>query len=45
MVSLFLSPLVAIYLSGIYAFGNLLYNLNPKGDQPDFIKKVYDKNL
>ncbi len=44
-VSVFLSPLVAFYLSGIYLFGNLFYRINPKGDQPDFIKKNYNKNL
>lgn len=43
--SIIISPLVALYLFVIYLFGNLFYTLNPLGDQPDFIKKVYEKSL
>ena len=41
VLSLILSPLVVILLSCIYLFANLLYTINPLGDQPDFIRKEY----
>jgi len=42
-LSLFLFPIVALFLFSIYFFGNLFYKVNPKGDQPDFIREVYVK--
>lgn len=44
-LSLLLSPLVAIYLLIIYLLANLFFILKPLGDQPDFIKKTYDKSF
>lgn len=40
-ISVVISPLVIVYLSVIYLFAILFYTINPKGDQPDFIRKEY----
>ncbi len=41
---LLLSPIILLLLSGIYLIANLIYFLNPKGDQPDYIRKEYPLN-
>ena len=43
IISIILSPIVICILTGINLFGNLFYYINPKGDQPDYIKVVYNK--
>ncbi len=37
-----LSPIVTMLLACIYIYGNLLYYINPKGDQPDYMRVQYD---
>ena len=41
VLSLLLSPFIIVLLSCIYLIANLLYIINPLGDQPDFIRKEY----
>lgn len=40
-LSLVISPLVVIILSGIYIYGTLKFALSKNGDQPDYIRKEY----
>jgi radical SAM superfamily enzyme YgiQ (UPF0313 family) len=42
-ITLILSPLIVLFLSGVQLWGHLSYFLNPSGDQPDFVKIYYAK--
>lgn len=44
-LSIILSPFVILLLTGIHLFGKLFYYINPKGDQPDYVRVVYDENV
>lgn len=40
-LSIVLFPIVVTLLYGIHIFANLIYLVNPKGDQPDYLRKEY----
>ncbi|MFB6343287.1 B12-binding domain-containing radical SAM protein [Saccharicrinis sp. FJH62] len=40
--SALISPLVILYLSVLYISGNFFYRIRSGGDQPDYIRKVYN---
>ncbi|MFA9391506.1 MAG: radical SAM protein [Prolixibacteraceae bacterium] len=42
LLSLLVSPIVAVLLLGISLCANLVYRLNPNGDQPDFVRVKYE---
>lgn len=44
-LSIILSPFVILVLTAIYLFGNLCYYIKPTGDQPDYIRVVYEENV
>ena len=41
-LDLFLLPIVGFILLFLYLIANVIYYINPKGEQPDFIRTVYD---
>jgi choline-glycine betaine transporter len=42
MLSVLLSPVIAVVLLLIYGYGNVKYWLSPGGDQPDFWRGEYE---
>jgi hypothetical protein len=42
--SILISPILAVMLLLVYGSANLIYFLNPKGGQPDFIRMKYTSN-
>jgi len=45
VISASLSPLIAIILIVIYSISLLVYWINPRGDQPNYIRTIYPKIL
>jgi radical SAM superfamily enzyme YgiQ (UPF0313 family) len=45
LISLILTPLAVILLSLVYLFANLFYLLNPKGDQPEYVRVAYTEGF
>jgi radical SAM superfamily enzyme YgiQ (UPF0313 family) len=44
VLTVVLSPFVLLFLIGTYFAGFLFYSLNPRGDQPDFVRVNYPQN-